>query len=261
MKKNNASKLGPGRAYRTGISTVELFRMFPDDKKAEKWFEDQRWPNGERYCPDCGSLNTAKATHPKMPYRCRDCRKFFSVRKGTVMQDSKVGYQKWAFCLYLTATSLKGVSSMRIYREIGVTQKTAWHLMHRIREGFNTNPDSRLRFPGPVEIDEAYFGGKESNKHKDRKLNAGRGTVGKQAVISIRDRDSKEVRARLVPDTKAETLQGEVAKDVKRGTVRLGEARCSCSPQGTLVANGAQCPALRGRGKPTPNQETGKWAP
>ena len=136
------------------------------------------------------------------------------------MQDSKIGFQKWAFCLYLTTTSPKGVSSMKIYREVGVTQKTAWHLMHRIREAFASDSDPRLRFPGPVEIDEAYFGGKESNKHKHKKLNAGRGTVGKQAVVSIRDRDTKEVRARLVPDTKADTLQEEVARDVEPSAVK-----------------------------------------
>ena len=217
----NTTTKGPGRAYRQGISTVELFRMFPDDKAAEKWFEEQRWPTGERDCPECGSLATAPSTHPSMKYRCRSCRTFFSVRKGTVMEGSNVGFQKWAMSLYLVTTSLKGISSMKLHRELGVTQKTAWHLMHRIRESFDKDPDPRFRFPGPVEIDEAYFGGKESNKHKDKKLNAGRGTVGKQAVVSVRDRESKEVRAKLVPDTKADTRQGEVGKHVQPDAVKF----------------------------------------
>ena len=214
----NQSTLGPGRAYRKGISAPELFRMFPDDKAAEKWFEEQRWPTGERSCPDCGSTNTTTSTHKDMPYRCRDCMAFFSVRKGTVMQSSKIGLQKWAIALYLATTNLKGVSAMKLHRELGMTHKTAWHLMHRIREGFGDN--TRVRFSGPVEIDEAYFGGEEKNKHPRKKLRAGRGTVGKKAVVSIRDRDTNEIRAQVVPDTKADTLQAQVRKNVKPDAVK-----------------------------------------
>ena len=103
--------------------------MFPDDKAAEKWFEEHRWPDGERFCPDCGSTRYSSLHSHRMPYRCRECRNYFSVRKGTVMQSSKLGYQKWVFGLYLMTTNLKGVSSMKIHREMKVRQSTAWHLM------------------------------------------------------------------------------------------------------------------------------------
>lgn len=178
------------------MSLVELFELFPDNAAAEKWFEKQRWPNGV-CCPTCGSERYAAVKSRKpMPYRCKDCREHFSVRKGTVMQSSKLGYQKWAIAIYLVATSLKGVSSMKLHRDLKIRQPSAWHLAQRIREGF-TEGDELMT--GPVEVDEAYFGGKESNKHASKKLKAGRGAVGKTPVIGAKDRATKKVSAAAVP--------------------------------------------------------------
>ena len=113
----------PGKHYRKGLSLKALFKMFPDDDTAEAWFIKSRWPNGIA-CPRCGSLTvTTKTTHPTMPYRCRDCRKFFSVKTGTVMQSSKLGYQVWLIASYLMTTGIKGTSSMKLHRDLGVTQK------------------------------------------------------------------------------------------------------------------------------------------
>ncbi len=209
----NYSSKGPGRAYRKGITLPELMRMFPDDKAAEKWFEEQRWPNDQRYCPACGSVSTSVSKHPKMPYRCRDCHQFFSVKKGTVMEGSKLGYQKWAIGLFLVTTHLRGVSAIQVRRHLGITYKSAWFLMHRIREAFVKNTGELME--GPVEIDESYFGGKEPNKHARKKLRKGRGTVGKQAVVAIVDRKTNEIRAVTVPDVTAITLQAQVMANVK----------------------------------------------
>lgn len=203
-------KKGPGQAHRKGISIVELFEMFPNEHAAEKWFEAQRWPDGVRYCPDCGSDRTSVSSHAKMPYRCKDCRSFFSVRKGSVMQGSNLGYREWAIAIYMATTSLKGVSSMKLHRELGITQKAAWHLMQRIRKGFMQNTDVKL--PGPVEVDETYIGGLEENKHEAKKLRAGRGAVGKKAVVGVKDRATKNVRAEVVEDTTKETLQDFVGQ-------------------------------------------------
>ena len=194
----------PGKHHREGLTVIQLLRFFPNDRAAEKWFEEQRWPE-ERCCPDCGSVNTVKTKNRKpMPYRCRDCRRHFSVRKGMVMQSSKIGYQKWAIAIYMLSTGLKGVSSMKLYRELGITQKTAWYLMQRIREGFI---DDSTNMTGPVEVDEVYVGGKRKNMPKAKRAKVkGRGAVGKTAVVGIKDRNTKHVSAQVVPNTKGETL-------------------------------------------------------
>ncbi len=206
----------PGKSHRQGLTIIQLFQLFPDDSSAEKWFEKQRWPK-ERCCPDCGSTNTAiVASRKPMPYRCRDCRQHFSVRKGTVMQSSKLGLQKWAVAIYMMTTGLKGASAMKVYRELGITYKTAWYLMQRVREGFFGEAGSMT---GPVEVDETYFGGKRKNMPKSKRAKLeGRGPVGKAAVVGVKDRLTKRVAVRVVGDTKSETLSDFIADHVNPGS-------------------------------------------
>jgi len=179
--------------------------MFPNEEAAKDWFENILWSDGIRYCPNCGSDNTHKCSHAKMPYRCRDCRKYFSVKTGTVMSGSLIPLLKWVYAIYLDVTSLKGVSSMKLHRDLGVTQKTAWFMQQRIREAFAHEGENT--FSGPVEVDKAYFGGLNANKHADKKIKNANGTVGKTAVVGIKDRDTNQVRAAVVERTNQETWQ------------------------------------------------------
>lgn len=207
----------PGKSHRKGMTLQELFRMFPDDVTAERWFADKRWPDGS-HCPYCGSTNVQSgAKHKTMPYRCREksCAKRFSVRTKTPMESSKLGFQIWAIALYQVTTNLKGVSSMKLHRDLGITQRSAWFLAHRLREAWK---DNGPQFSGLVEVDETYIGGKRKNMPKaKRKTLSGRGAVGKTAVAGVKDRATNRVVARSVSATDKPTLQGFVAQHAAPG--------------------------------------------
>ena len=207
---------GPGKSHREGLSLVQLVDLFPDEAAAREWFETARWGD-QRTCPRCGSAKTAPVPGENpMPYHCGGCRKYFSVKTGTVMQSSKLPLRKWVIGIYLMSTSLKGVSSMKLHRDLDITQKTAWMMAQKIREGWIKGASGPMG--GTVEADETYIGGKRKNMPKAKRAKLeGRGAVGKEAVVGVVQRGG-EVRATHVPDTTRETIRGVIEGAAETGS-------------------------------------------
>ena len=210
------AKKAPGKAHREDITLVQLMDMFPTEEAATKWFEDVIW-GGQRRCGKCGSVSTREVPNAKpMPYWCTDCRSYFSVRTGTPIARSNVPLRKWAIAIYLCLTSLKSVSSMKLHRDIGVSQRTTWFMLHRIREAWAG--DGNGPFDGPVEVDETYLGGRKKNMSKEKRREAfGRGPAGKTMVMGAKDRETNRVAAQVIERKDRETMQGFVADHASPG--------------------------------------------
>lgn len=195
------------------ISTFQLFERFPDKEAARVYFESRLSPVGPT-CPVCKSgerITARKAGY----YRCNACQEDFTVRTGTVMERSHIPLHKWLYAMYLLVTARKGISSLQLAKEIGVTQKTAWFLLHRLREACGGRNLTKLK--GIIEIDECFVGGLEGNKHENKKLHAGGGPVGKTAVLGMRERGGRTL-ARPSQQMTFDEIHGSIHANIEAGS-------------------------------------------
>jgi transposase-like protein len=198
---------------RSTISTFQLFEMFPDQETARVYLESRLWPNGVR-CPVCG-LGERITTRKGGFYRCNQCKEDFTVRTGTIFERSHVPLHKWIYAMYLVVTARKGISSMQLAKEIGVTQKTAWFILGRLREACGDNFE---KLSGIVEIDEAYIGGQDKNRHAHKKQHPGGGPAGKAVVLGMRERGGR-TKAFAVPDAHQATVEFAILDHIAPGAI------------------------------------------
>ena len=192
----------------------QFHARFPNEEAARLHMERVRWPDGP-VCPRCGSKRASEVKDQKpMPWRCKDCRKHFSVRIGTIFEKANLPLLKCLLGIHLLNTSKKGMSSVQLAEHLGCTQKTAWYLAHRIRA---TMQQGTAPLDGDIEVDETYAGGKERNKHASNKLKAGRGPVGKTAIFGMRERGGR-VRARPMEHITMRSVTTEMKANISEGS-------------------------------------------
>ena len=199
---------------KTTQSAFEIMDRFLTETDAREHLEKVRW-NGEVHCPSCDSDQIYSRKGKRVGYYfCRSCEETFTVRTGSVFERSHIPLGKWIYAIYQLLTARKGISSLQLSKEIGITQRSAWFLLHRLRTACGGDLEA-LR--GIVETDESYLGGKESNKHENKQMKQGRGTIGKQILFGMRERECN-VRARPISGTDKLTLQENVLANAELGS-------------------------------------------
>ena len=214
-------------------SLLQATRYFSDIDVCVDFVAEMRWPNGVT-CPHCEGQRVSYLSTRRI-WKCmdKDCHKQFSVKTGSIFEDSPIALDKWLMAVWLVVNCKNGVSSYEIARDLKVTQKSAWFMLHRIRLALRKG--SWEKFGGgdgsPVEVDESYVGGKTKNMHRSRKLKLAQkvGEIpsskpvverypGKTAVMGMFDRESRQVRAKVVPNVRRETLQDEILANIHHGS-------------------------------------------
>jgi len=192
----------------------EAMALFADADACFDFAVSMRWANGKVSCPRCGSVEHSFIASRRIWY-CKGCKRQFSIKVGTIFEDSPLGMNKWMLALWLLVNCKNGVSSCEVARHLGITQKTAWFMLHRLRLAMQSG--SFKKMSGEVEVDETYIGGKARNMHKGKRRAKGTGGIGKAVVMGLLERHG-EVRTQVVSEVKGRTLRPEVLKHVEPGT-------------------------------------------
>jgi transposase-like protein len=198
----------------TPQTLVDAVRYFSDPDTCLNFMVRLRWPNGVT-CPRCGSAEHSFISTRRL-WKCKACRRQFSVKVGTIFEDSPLPLDKWLTAIWLIANAKNGISSWELHRALGITQKSAWFVLHRIRLAMQSGDFTKLK--GEVEVDETFIGGKARNMHKSKRAEKihGTGGAGKEIVIGVLERGGK-VRTKHIPNTKRRTVQDEVKAHVEPG--------------------------------------------
>jgi transposase-like protein len=201
---------------------MEAIQYFSDPLTCVQFFAGLRWADGKAVCPRCESKRTSFLT-TRLMWKCLDCKKQFSIKVGTIFEDSPIGLDKWLCAMFLIANCKNGVSSYEIGRDIHVTQRTAWFMLQRIRHAMHTGTFNKLS--GQIEADETFIGGKARNMHATKRAEkiTGRGPEGKAIVMGVLERGG-EVRVTVVPTRRKGDVQGHVREHVLAGSAIFTDA-------------------------------------
>ena len=228
-------------------SLQEAIAYFADPERAFVYAVNLRWPGKQVTCPRCG-CEQHSFLRTRLMWFCKGCKKQFSVKVGSIFEDSPLGMDKWMTAFWMVVNCKNGVSSAEMARTLKITQKSAWFMLHRVREALKSNSVEKLGSTGgAVESDESFIGPNPKNLHRDRKvkLQAIRGQqcrgdvfIGKTAVIGMLDRETREIRAKVIPNVRRETLQNEILKNIEYGSKVYTDAAVTYDNLGKTYIHG-----------------------
>lgn len=198
-------------------SLLELMDAFSDEQACIDHFRAISWRNGE-FCPHCKGPDIYKFSDNKT-FKCSECGQRFSIKVGTIFEGTKLPLRKWFMAIWLLTNHSKGIASTTLAKDLKVTQKTAWFILHRLRHAAKTR-SFNAPLDGDVEADTTFVGGEERNKHANKRILGSQGGANKAIVLGIVERDG-ELRSAHVQDAKAKTLQGEIRQNVAKGSAIL----------------------------------------